>query len=84
MGHTPHELAEEFPADHAILHTLKVSDPHFAHLADSYHELNRRIHRIESMIEPATDETLNELKRQRLHLKDEIAEIIAARRRAVA
>ena len=84
MSHTPHELAEEFPDDHQVLHALKVSDPHFAHIADTYHEINRRVHRIESLIEPATDEVLNELKHKRLTLKDEIAAIIAAARRAVA
>jgi uncharacterized protein YdcH (DUF465 family) len=84
LSHTPHELAEEFPDDHATLHALKVADPHFAHIADTYHEINRRIHRIESLIEPASDETLGELKRQRLSLKDEVAAIIAAARRAVA
>lgn len=84
MTHVPHELAEEFPADHETLHALKVSNAHFAHLADTYHEINKRVHRIESLIEPATDEALIDLKRQRLHLKDEIAALIAAERRAVA
>lgn len=84
MTHTPHELAEEFPEDHETLHMLKVSNPHFAHLADTYHDVNRQIHRIEALIEAASDETLNELKRQRLALKDEIAALIAAERRAVA
>ncbi|WP_181704339.1 YdcH family protein [Chthonobacter albigriseus] len=84
MTHTPHELAAEFPDDHETLHTLKVSNPHFAHLADTYHEINRRIHRIESLIEPASDEAFSDLKRQRVNLKDEIAAIIAAERRAVA
>lgn len=84
MSHTPHELAEEFPDDHDVLHALKMSDAHFAHLADAYHEVNRRIHRIEAMVEPASDETLNEARRRRLQLKDEIAAMIAAKRRAVA
>jgi uncharacterized protein len=84
MSHVPHELGEEFPDDHEVLHELKVSNPHFAHLADTYHEINRQIHRVESLIEPASDEALAELKRQRLHLKDEIAAIVAAARRAVA
>ncbi|WP_075218181.1 YdcH family protein [Mongoliimonas terrestris] len=84
MPHTPHELGAEFPDDHAVMHALKVSSPHFAHLADTYHDVNRHIHRIESLIEPASDETLTELKRQRLALKDEIAALIAADKRAVA
>jgi uncharacterized protein YdcH (DUF465 family) len=84
MTHTPHELAEEFPDDHAVLHALKVSDPHFAHLAGRYHEVNRLVHRIETDIEPASDEVLTEARRERLHLKDQIAALIAANRRDVA
>ncbi|WP_181708739.1 YdcH family protein [Chthonobacter rhizosphaerae] len=84
MSHTPHELGAEFPDDHETLHALKVSNPHFAQLADTYHDINRRIHRIESLIEPASDEVLTDLKRHRLALKDEIAALIAAEKRAVA
>jgi uncharacterized protein YdcH (DUF465 family) len=84
MTHTPHELAEEFPDDADVIHALKTEDAHFARLADEYHEVNRRIHRMESLIEPASDEVETEARRQRLRLKDEIAALIAARRRAVA
>lgn len=84
MSHTPHELAEEFPNDHDALHALKMADAHFVRLADTYHEINRRIHRVETLVEPTSDEALNDLRRQRLHLKDEIAALIAAHKRAVA
>ena len=84
MSHTPHELAAEFPDDTEILHELKTSDAHFARLADAYHEVNREIHRIEAMVEPASNEVLNEARHKRLALKDEIAALIAARRRVVA
>ena len=84
MSHTPHELAEEFPQDHEILHRLKLEDPNYPGLADSYHEINRRIHRIEALIEAASDETLTELRKQRLALKDQVAALIAAHRSAAA
>ena len=77
MSHTPHELASEFPEDADIIHKLKLEDAHFARLADTYHELNREIHRIESEIEAASDERTETLKKQRLALIDEIAAIIA-------
>ncbi len=80
MSHTPHELAEEFPQDAAIIHKLKMEDAHFAKLADSYHELNREIHRIESEVEPASDERTETLKKQRLALADEIGAILAKTR----
>jgi len=72
-AHTPNELAEAFPADAAALHRLKTEDAHFARLAARHHEVNRAIHRIECEAEAASDERLEGLKRERLHLLDEIA-----------
>ena len=45
MSNTPHELHEEFPAEAEKIHALKVSNTHFARLADEYHEINRQVHR---------------------------------------
>lgn len=36
MSHTPHELADEFPNDHAILHELKLNNAHFVTLSERY------------------------------------------------
>lgn len=80
MSHTPHELAAEFPADTAVIHQLKVGDTHFAKLAETYHDLNRAIHRIESEVEPASDDHTELLKKKRLALLDEISPIIAKAR----
>lgn len=76
MTHTPHEIAEEFPDDHETIHTLKMSNGHFGKLADEYHEVNRKIHRIETEIEPASDLAMEEFKKKRLALKDEISLMI--------
>lgn len=75
-AHTPHELAELFPEDAAALHRLKITDAHFARLAERHHQVNRTIHRIECEIEAASDERLEALKRERLHLLDEIAAML--------
>jgi uncharacterized protein YdcH (DUF465 family) len=77
MSHTPHELADEFPADHDLLHELKLSNPHFVTLADRYHAVNGEIHRIEAGVETTSDEYAETLKKKRLALVDEIAGIIA-------
>ena len=77
MSHTPHELADEFPADHALLHELKLSNPHFVTLADRYHAVNGEIHRIEAGVENTSDDYAETLKKKRLALVDEIAGIIA-------
>lgn len=72
MSHVPHELAEEFPDHVEKLHVLKMSDAHFARIAEEYHQINREIHRIESGVEPATDERTIDLRKRRLELKDEV------------
>lgn len=76
-AHTPNELADTFP-DHAeTLHHLKLTDAHFARLAERHHAVNREIHRIESEIEAASDDRLETLKKERLHLIDDIAVLLA-------
>lgn len=77
MSHVAHELADEFPEDHAVLHTLKLHDAHFQTVAERHHDLNREIHRIESGVEAAADDRLEELKKKRLTLLDEVAGMIA-------
>ncbi len=78
MSHTPHELADAFPQHRDQIHQLKLEDPHFARLADEYHTINRTIHRIESEVEAASDDRLEELKKQRLHLADEVGGMLTA------
>lgn len=78
MTHVPHELHEEFPEAGEALHRLKLENAHFAKLADEYHQVNREIHRIETDVEPASDQRAEELRKRRLGLKDEIAKILRA------
>ncbi len=77
MSHTPHELHDEFPNESDLIHKLKMSDNHFAKLADRYHDTNREIHRIESEIEAASDERSENLKKQRLAMLDEVQHILS-------
>lgn len=76
MTHTPHELAEEFPDKADRIHELKESDPHFARLADEYHEINRAIHRAETNVEPTDQFHEEEMRKKRVVLKDEIARML--------
>ncbi|MEH6757471.1 MAG: DUF465 domain-containing protein [Parasphingorhabdus sp.] len=78
MSHTPHELADEFP--HAIdaLHQLKIENAHFGKLSGRYHELNREIHRIEAEVDAASDFRVEDMKKQRLGLLDEISGMLTA------
>ncbi|MGD9540217.1 YdcH family protein [Methylocystis sp.] len=77
MSHVAHELHEEFPEQAEAIHTLKAGNAHFARIAEEYHELNRAIHRMETNVEPADDATIEDLKKKRLVLKDEIAGFLA-------
>ena len=76
MSHVPHELAEEFPefADHMT--ALRLSDAHFAKLAEAYHTLNRKLHRAETNVEPVGDMFIVEMRKERMALKDEIYGIL--------
>jgi uncharacterized protein len=77
MSHVPHELHEEFPEHTQLLHDLKLGNAHFASLADKYHEINRSIHRIEAQVDAAEDAVLEQLKKMRLALKDQISTMLA-------
>jgi uncharacterized protein YdcH (DUF465 family) len=73
MGHTPHELIEEFPDKTETMQRLKADDAHFARLYDDYHTINRAVHRAETNVEPTDDLTLSQMRKERMMLKDTIA-----------
>lgn len=78
MSNTPHELAAEFPEFADKMSTLKQSDAHFAKLADTYHEVNRQVHRAETNVEPMEQLAEDQLRKQRAALKDEIYTLLKA------
>jgi uncharacterized protein YdcH (DUF465 family) len=77
MSNTPHDLTEEFPDDRDRISELKTSNGRFARLTEEYNEINRQIHRVETRVEPASEDVEEELKRKRVRLKDEIALMLA-------
>lgn len=80
--HTPHELTTVFKNDRELLTQLKTQDKHFAKLADSYHEVNRAVHRHEIETETLSDDHAEELKKQRLALLDDLTAIVNKAREA--
>lgn len=72
MSNVPHELAEEFPEHADKIHEMKTANAHFAKLFDEYHEINRAIHRAETNIEPTDDFHMEDMRKQRMRLKDEL------------
>ncbi len=78
MSHTPHELHEEFPGHVERMHDLKQTDAHFAKLFDEYHEINRAVHRAETNVEPVEELAEVDMRKKRMHLKDEIWRMLSA------
>lgn len=70
-----HDLHHDFPQHESKIHDLKVSDRHFRKLFDEYHFIDKQIHGIEST-QVFTDDELNEMRKRRLHLKDQLLNII--------
>ena len=78
MTHVPHELAADFPELAEQIHVLKERDPHFARLMSDYHDVNRQVHRAETEVEPISPDAETDLRRRRMHLKDELYRLLTA------
>ena len=76
MSNAPNDLAQDFPDKADRIRDLKLSNNHFARLYDEYNELNRTIHRVETRVEPTSEDVEEDLKRRRVRLKDEILALI--------
>ena len=76
MLNEKHDLVHELPEHRDTIHNLKMTNNHFARLFDEYHEVDHEIHRIETGVENTSDEYLEEKKKQRLNLKDELFQMI--------
>ncbi|WP_199457128.1 MULTISPECIES: YdcH family protein [unclassified Marinobacter] len=79
-----HDLLHELPESREAIHQLKTSNSHFAKLFDEYHDLDHEVHRIETGVENTSDEYLEEQKKKRLHLKDQLYTMIREHEASVA
>ena len=73
-----HDLIHELPEYRERIHELKASDNHFARLFDEYHEVEHEVRRIEEGVEVSSDQYLEERKKKRLHLKDQLHSMLQA------
>ncbi|MBI1363678.1 MAG: DUF465 domain-containing protein [Proteobacteria bacterium] len=73
-----HDLATEFPQFKEAIHKLKIGNPHFARLFDSYHEIDKQINRIEQGVEAHSSTFEEDLRKQRMQLKDELYAMMTA------
>lgn len=65
-----HSLRKEFPDHVDTIAALNSNDPQFAETLKRYDLLDQEIRKLEMRDSPIADETINELKNQRLGLKD--------------
>ena len=71
-----HDLLHEFPKHREQIRQLKTTNNYFARLFAEYHDVAHEIRRIEMEVEPTSDSYLEEKKKERLHLKDRLFEMI--------
>lgn len=77
MSNTPHTLAEEFPDKVDAIHKLKITDPHFARLLKEYDDVNDKVHLAETNVQPMDQFEEEKLRKQRLQIKDAIAQALS-------
>jgi uncharacterized protein len=77
----PHALNREFPELADAVARLKDTDLHFAHLLRQHDAVDDQITRDEMGVAPMGDTALEDLKKQRLHLKDELYRMASMARR---
>lgn len=67
-----------FPEYRDLISRLKTEDAHFTRLFNEHNELDQRIKNMEAHIEAGTPVEIETLKKQKLHLKDELYSILKA------
>jgi uncharacterized protein YdcH (DUF465 family) len=68
-----------FPEYRDLISQLKTTDHHFIHLFDKHNTLDQKIKNLEAGIEKATDIEIETLKKEKLHLKDEIFNLLKSK-----
>ena len=76
MLNEKHDLLHELPEHRDTIRSLKMSNQHFSRLFDEYHDVDHEVHRIETGVETTSDDYLDNRKRQRLQLKDQLFQMI--------
>jgi uncharacterized protein YdcH (DUF465 family) len=75
LGET-HDLVHEFPELHGKIDQMRASSPDFAELMDRYDAVDAKVRKLEELGTPVADETIEDLKKERLLLKDRLYELL--------
>jgi uncharacterized protein YdcH (DUF465 family) len=79
MGVSKHELHDEFPQFSNLIDELKSSDVSFREHFEQYAELDQKIEGLERRDSPIGDDSLHQMKQQRLELKDELYSVLVSK-----
>lgn len=72
----PHDLLHEFPELEGKIESMRDTNPDFAHLMNDYDALDARVRQLEELGVPVADETIEDLKKERLALKDRLYSLL--------
>jgi len=75
LGET-HDLVHEFPELHGKIDQMRASSSDFAELMDQYDAVDAKVRKLEELGTPVADETIEDLKKERLLLKDRLYELL--------
>jgi uncharacterized protein YdcH (DUF465 family) len=71
-----HDVVHEFPELAGKIDQMRASDTAFAKLMDEYDAVDAKVRHLEELGTPVADETIEDLKKERLLLKDKLYEIL--------
>ena len=75
-----HDLHHEFPEMHDAISTLRSANPMFARMYATYHRLTGKVEDLEEHDMPVGDFTIEDMKKQRVKLKDDLYHLMLAYR----
>ncbi|KAB2921937.1 MAG: DUF465 domain-containing protein [Dechloromonas sp.] len=73
-----HDLYQEFPEMKDAIDVLKAGNAHFARLLASYNRLTGKVEDLEEHDMPVADFTMEDMKKQRVKLKDDLYHLLLA------
>ena len=76
MGVSKHELREEFPQFRDLIDDLRQNNQSFREHFNHYAELDQQIEGLERRDSPIGDDSLHQLKQERLELKDDLYKML--------
>ncbi len=71
-----HDVIHEFPELEGKIDEMRANNAAFAELMNSYDTLDAKVRQLEELGTPVADETIEDLKKERLLLKDRLYDLL--------